>query len=32
MSVNEHIVRLASMSVLDTVVDDSNPGSSMLFP
>ena len=28
----EHIVRLARMSVLDTEVDGSNPGSSMLFP
>ena len=29
---SEHICRLARMSVLDTEVDDSNPGSSMLFP
>ena len=29
---NEHIGRLAIMSVLDTEVDGSNPGSSMLFP
>ena len=28
----EHIGRLARMSVLDTEVDGSNPGSSMLFP
>ena len=28
----EHIGRLALMSVLDTEVDSSNPGSSMLFP
>ena len=28
----EHIFRLARMSVLDTEVDGSNPGSSMLFP
>ena len=28
----EHIGRLARMSVLDTEVDSSNPGSSMLFP
>ena len=28
----EHICRLARMSVLDTEVDGSNPGSSMLFP
>ena len=28
----EHIGRLARMSVLDTDVDGSNPGSSMLFP
>ena len=27
----EHIGRLARMSVLDTEVDGSNPGSSMLF-
>ena len=27
-----HIGRLARMSVLDTEVDGSNPGSSMLFP
>ena len=27
-----HIGRLARMSVLDTEVDVSNPGSSMLFP
>ena len=27
-----HIGRLASMSILDTEVDSSNPGSSMLFP
>ena len=29
---NEHIGRLARMLVLDTEVDSSNPGSSMLFP
>ena len=29
---NEHIGRLARMSVLDTEVDSSNPGSNMLFP
>ena len=29
---NEHIGRLVRMSVLDTEVDGSNPGSSMLFP
>ena len=29
---SEHIGRLARMSVLDTEVDGSNPGSSMLFP
>ena len=28
----EHIGRLARMSVLDTEVDGSNPGNSMLFP
>ena len=28
----EHIGRLARMSILDTEVDGSNPGSSMLFP
>ena len=28
----EHIDRLGRMSVLDTEVDGSNPGSSMLFP
>ena len=28
----EHICLLAKMSVLDTEVDSSNPGSSMLFP
>ena len=28
----EHIGRLVRMSVLDTKVDGSNPGSSMLFP
>ena len=28
----EHIGRLARMSVLDTEVDSSNPGSTMLFP
>ena len=28
----EHIGRLARMSVLDTEVDGSNPGSSILFP
>ena len=28
----EHIGRLARMLVLDTEVDGSNPGSSMLFP
>ena len=28
----EHIGRLARMSVLDTEVDGSNPGSSMLCP
>ena len=28
----EHIGRLARMSVLDTEVDGSNPGSRMLFP
>ena len=28
----EHIGRLVRMSVLDTEVDGSNPGSSMLFP
>ena len=28
----EHIGRLARMTVLDTEVDGSNPGSSMLFP
>ena len=28
----EYIGRLARMSVLDTEVDGSNPGSSMLFP
>ena len=28
----EHIGRLARKSVLDTEVDGSNPGSSMLFP
>ena len=28
----EHIGRLARMSVLDTEVDGSNPGSSTLFP
>ena len=28
----QHIGRLARMSVLDTEVDGSNPGSSMLFP
>ena len=28
----EHIGRLARMSVLDTEVDGSDPGSSMLFP
>ena len=28
----KHIGRLARMSVLDTEVDGSNPGSSMLFP
>ena len=28
----EHIGWLARMSVLDTEVDGSNPGSSMLFP
>ena len=28
----EHIGRLARMSVLDTEVDGSNSGSSMLFP
>ena len=28
----EHIGRLARMAVLDTEVDGSNPGSSMLFP
>ena len=28
----EHIGRLARMSALDTEVDGSNPGSSMLFP
>ena len=27
-----HFGRLARMSVLDTEVDSSNPGSSMLFP
>ena len=32
MSCHEHIDRLARMSVLDTEVDGSNPGSSMLFP
>ena len=31
-SAHEHIGRLARMSVLDTEVDGSNPGSSMLFP
>ena len=29
---HEHIGRLVRMSVLDTEVDGSNPGSSMLFP
>ena len=29
---SRHIGRLARMSVLDTEVDGSNPGSSMLFP
>ena len=29
---DEHIGRLARMSILDTEVDGSNPGSSMLFP
>ena len=29
---SEHIGRLARMSVLDTEVDGSNPGSSMLLP
>ena len=29
---HEHIGRLFRMSVLDTEVDGSNPGSSMLFP
>ena len=28
----EHIGRLARMSILDTEVDGSKPGSSMLFP
>ena len=28
----EHIGRVARMSVLDTEVDGSNPGSSMLYP
>ena len=28
----EHIDRLARMSILDTEVEGSNPGSSMLFP
>ena len=28
----EHIGRLVRMSILDTEVDGSNPGSSMLFP
>ena len=28
----EHIGRLARMSVWDTEVDGTNPGSSMLFP
>ena len=28
----QHIGRLARMSVWDTEVDGSNPGSSMLFP
>ena len=32
MSRYEHIGRLVRMSVLDTEVDGSNPGSSMLFP
>ena len=32
MIVYEHISLLARMSVLDTEVDGSNPGSSMLFP
>ena len=31
-SLIEHIGRLARMSDLDTEVDGSNPGSSMLFP
>ena len=31
-AIAEHIGRLARMSVLDTEVDGSNPGSSMLFP
>ena len=31
-SIFVHIGRLARMSVLDTEVDGSNPGSSMLFP
>ena len=32
MHLLEHIGRLVRMSVLDTEVDGSNPGSSMLFP
>ena len=32
VSMLEHIGRLVRMSVLDTEVDGSNPGSSMLFP
>ena len=32
VDIHEHIGRLARMSILDTEVDGSNPGSSMLFP
>ena len=32
VSKSKHFGRLARMSVLDTEVDGSNPGSSMLFP